>query len=38
MNLDELKEKWQDVLDVAYSEDDWLTINLVEEFLDDLRH
>ena len=36
MELLELIEKWQDVLDTAES-DDYYTLNLVKEFLDDLE-
>ena len=32
---DELRDKWQDVLDTCDPED-WVTRNLVEEFLEDL--
>ena len=37
MYLDEAIEKYEDVLAVAYDDDDWLTINLISEVLDDLR-
>lgn len=36
MELMELIEKWQDVLETADS-DDYYTLNLVKEFLDDLE-
>lgn len=34
--LEDIVEKWQDVLDTADS-DDYYTLNLVKEFLDDLE-
>lgn len=36
MTLSELREKWLDVLESA-DEDDYLTRNLVSEFLEDLN-
>ena len=37
MDIDEALDKYEDILDVAYHDDDWLTINLISEVLDDLR-
>lgn len=34
--LDELIEKWRDILETA-DDDDYLTVNLVSEFLEDLN-
>lgn len=34
--LEDIVEKWRDVLDTADS-DDYYTLNLVKEFLDDLE-
>jgi hypothetical protein len=34
MEIEDLIEKWQDVID---TEDDWTVKNLAEEFIEDLR-